>query len=1286
MGEVLFGLTFILAIYLLPTIVVYHILKSRFERRLAEEKEQMYSEMRRFRLPSPEQGDQEQSPGLASETPSASRVRRPGETRRASVFQNDPTIPMGPRVWELPDVPAIPPTTPREKPGEAEFSCQPDVPVTTLADAAVATSLGVPDESGAKRDAQAERDEREEQIFVEMVTEAIAESSAPETSVFQDEQREESEAEEPGAFSFELAIGRKVLGWLAVFLFVTGGAFFVKLAIDRGWLGPMNRFIGLALVGCALLALGRRCFRKGWRRYSSMVNSAGVVTLFCTAWYAKAASLFPATVSLTLLLAVVVGGFLLAACYRSRIIGFVALLGGFALPLLVRSGQIPSFFAYLFFLNFSTLLLVNLLKRSPLALIAMVGSLFMVAFSHNQYALDVVYLYAVLAFLLAGWLIYYFDALLVVARRGRALGKEDTIRLIAAPVLFFFGARYFLMMAGDEIYLFEPFIFMQKAGDFLATWDGPTALTLTVLYGLAAFWSAGRVHAEIEEDEAGGPECGVSLVSGRHRLHASLRDQASAFLCMALGFLALCIPLLFTGSLIATCWLSLAVLLLLTGYRYVSLSFLCWSCLFFVLGGIRLLAVDFVPNLLPIPAFINGSTIPWFHAQSFAVFYSGLLLLIAFFALRILRPATRTGPDEIRSGNFFSDVRITKTELGRGYRTLGKLYSVTGGLFLFVLSVSEIFSCLSAWFYRGGILSPGLLSWTVLVAFVLLASLVGYCVGLLRRLKALRMTAFFLLLLASVVCFISLASHPVLPMNIALPGASLLETFRQPGTPIATIDLHVPWYTIPLSSYYSILLLVSSVTLVALGVVMRNSQYLRAGEPVLDASGEVDCAEYASGLAAGVFGTIFLLFWSSFDCWHYFNFTSGSESLFLPLHCTWLLWTTAGALLVILGICFRSLALRTLFYLLTLLQGVTVFVFEFFLPVRNPLGDSWPLLNLDSMPVVAFSALLIVASIYLKRNVNLLSNSEHGRRQERVTAVVWGTCGLAIFWLLLSFETYRYFSGKDWFGPPEWTRLLALGLLWSAIIFVFMYLAKRYGSGLMRGLLFCLVAILLGKGLFYELIFRPAFSTPLCNFYLMDIVLISCVALIACAVLDRLVTRKIQERQTESRPQGANPWSLTLQMANLKTERFLYRGLSACGLLFLWLGMSIDVYQGVSIFPAAEGLDKIFLAQMALSVLWSLFAGVLLALGFWRNDSVLRWSAILLFGLTTIKVLTVDLSNIDQIYRVIAFFTLALVLAAAAAGYQRYRPKHPEKENDLNEPAGRPESSERETKTAQPGR
>ncbi len=76
-------------------------------------------------------------------------------------------------------------------------------------------------------------------------------------------------------------------------------------------------------------------------------------------------------------------------------------------------------------------------------------------------------------------------------------------------------------------------------------------------------------------------------------------------------------------------------------------------------------------------------------------------------------------------------------------------------------------------------------------------------------------------------------------------------------------------------------------------------------------------------------------------------------------------------------------------------------------------------------------------------------------------------------------------------------------------------------------------------------------------------------------------------------------------------------------------------------------------AGLALSLLWTAYASALIALGVRRESALLRWQALVLFGLVVVKVFLYDSAYLERFYRIISFFILGLVLLIVSFLYQR---------------------------------
>src|SRR5262249_4212371 len=74
----------------------------------------------------------------------------------------------------------------------------------------------------------------------------------------------------------------------------------------------------------------------------------------------------------------------------------------------------------------------------------------------------------------------------------------------------------------------------------------------------------------------------------------------------------------------------------------------------------------------------------------------------------------------------------------------------------------------------------------------------------------------------------------------------------------------------------------------------------------------------------------------------------------------------------------------------------------------------------------------------------------------------------------------------------------------------------------------------------------------------------------------------------------------------------------------------------------------------AYSVVWLVFALVLMAVGLWRNTPWLRHGALAILILTVCKVFLSDMAALGGLYRVASFLGLGLFLVGIGYIYQRY--------------------------------
>lgn len=105
-------------------------------------------------------------------------------------------------------------------------------------------------------------------------------------------------------------------------------------------------------------------------------------------------------------------------------------------------------------------------------------------------------------------------------------------------------------------------------------------------------------------------------------------------------------------------------------------------------------------------------------------------------------------------------------------------------------------------------------------------------------------------------------------------------------------------------------------------------------------------------------------------------------------------------------------------------------------------------------------------------------------------------------------------------------------------------------------------------------------------------------------------------------------------------------GLSAVGMLFLYLTLEVNTLLHAYLDGLRPG---------GVSILWAVFALGLILRGIACREAVVRYLGLGLFAIVVWKVFFLDLSQLDQIYRIVAFLLLGILVLAGSFVYLKYR-------------------------------
>jgi len=190
-----------------------------------------------------------------------------------------------------------------------------------------------------------------------------AEAAAPATPLREAERRQQS---------LESKLGSQYFNRIAIVLLLISTAYGMKLAVDRGLIGPMPRILLGLLAGAGLVLWSERFRRKGFAAFSYSLKALGSGVLYLALWAAfRLYGLVPAPVALLLMVLVTAWNAYMAWAQNSELLAGYALAGGFATPMLLSTGGDHEIFlfTYLLAIDVATVVLVRL-RRWPRLLLA----------------------------------------------------------------------------------------------------------------------------------------------------------------------------------------------------------------------------------------------------------------------------------------------------------------------------------------------------------------------------------------------------------------------------------------------------------------------------------------------------------------------------------------------------------------------------------------------------------------------------------------------------------------------------------------------------------------------------------------------------------------------------------------------------------------------------------------------------------------------------------------------------------------------------------------------------
>ena len=380
------------------------------------------------------------------------------------------------------------------------------------------------------------------------------------------------------SFRWETFIGQKAFGWLAVLLFIFTAAFFLRYAYQNNWIGPVGRVAVGELAGVALVILGWRYHRQGWRRFSTMLSAAGIVVLYLATYSAFGFyRLLPQQYAGAFLAVLVVESMIAAVIYRSAIVALVAVLGGLLTPILMVTERdaYSALFMYLTVLNVGVVVALWMRSWAAVGSVTFLGThgLFWMWYVDNYHPEKFWWALGFQSVLFGLYLTHSVVASLVSQRKA---GWEELVRFVLNAIL---GFAVYNVLTRDDYRI----------------WLGTAAISMATLYAIV-----GRITL------ASRPRDGRLLLTS---------------LAVAVGFVAWSFPIQANVRWVSFGWAAMGAALWWFGQRVSAPMLRIMAGVLAAAAVVRLLMID-------LPTYTRNPFIPIFNG--FALPSLGVAICILF--------------------------------------------------------------------------------------------------------------------------------------------------------------------------------------------------------------------------------------------------------------------------------------------------------------------------------------------------------------------------------------------------------------------------------------------------------------------------------------------------------------------------------------------------------------------------------------------------------------------------------------------------------------------------------
>jgi uncharacterized membrane protein len=157
----------------------------------------------------------------------------------------------------------------------------------------------------------------------------------------------------------EKFIGENIINKIGILILVLGISYFVKYAIDKDWINEPAR-VGIGMLAGALIMGVAHKLRKKYAAFSSVFVAGAIAVFYFTIGIAfHSYQLFGQTTAFIIMVGITAFSSMISLSYNRKELAVLSLIGGFAVPFMVSTGQgnYVVLFTYILILNIGILAL-----------------------------------------------------------------------------------------------------------------------------------------------------------------------------------------------------------------------------------------------------------------------------------------------------------------------------------------------------------------------------------------------------------------------------------------------------------------------------------------------------------------------------------------------------------------------------------------------------------------------------------------------------------------------------------------------------------------------------------------------------------------------------------------------------------------------------------------------------------------------------------------------------------------------------------------------------------------